>query len=237
MNLVKELHRTASKNYKDQLKEANDSLESVKANLQMQDTNDHQMLQFFGTKQVVSEQKTKVREVETLIANEFLTKDDIRSVCLRYHLRFLPAHLYKKEIPLQALNDLRKFRDKHKVNDWTMRQNLSIIAPGDHFALGPRPAKDPVLIYRVDSGNYQIISTWGNDFNFTRRIAGFINTYPGFSTLIVLAVFLNSIVTYFVIERNAAPEIYFTNLLICFIVGIISAEMSDSTEIWDQPYE
>lgn len=167
MNIVKELHNTARKNYELRLKEADAALDSVKANLDMQDKADRKLLQYFGTDDIVFTQTVKKKTVTELMNDNFVTELDIKKICLKYHLRFLPTSLYKKEVPLSALNDLRKFKEQNEIEEFS--DSLFIIAPASHFKLGKRPVKDPVLLYKVPSGDgYAIISKWGNDFTFWR---------------------------------------------------------------------
>lgn len=193
MNLVKELHKTARKNYEKQLREAEQVLDSVKANLEMDDGNDRDMLRYFGTSSIVHDPKQTIKKVNRFIEGEYVTTADVKNVCIKYHLRCLNSEYYKKEIPLAVLNDLRLFKENNKLSDCDLSRNLLVIAPASHFALGKRPAKDPVLIYQsID--HYKIISKWGNDFTFLRRFYRLLSSpFIINGAVLFLSVFLCSI--------------------------------------------
>jgi hypothetical protein len=195
MNIVKELHLIAKKNSETELNETETILNSVKENLSIEDKKDADMLSFFGTGEIVNTHLEKKTFFEKKLKSEHVNEEDIKKICCNYNLRFLKAGFYKKQIPISVLNDLRKFQEINKISKWTLQDNLMIIAPKSHFNLGSRPISDPVLLYRVGSyfnKEYKIISTWGNDFNFTRRISGFLATNT-FSAIFIVSLILSLI--------------------------------------------
>lgn len=227
MNLVTELNRIAARNAQAEIDEANQILDSVKAHLTDEAQADNDMLKYFGTAETVKSTKQSVAVSKKKLEGNVLSVEDIKSVCLKYGLRFLPAKQYVKEVPLKALNDLRNFSQTTKI--WDLDSRLYMIAPVSHFKLGPKPEKDPVLVYRNYNSQYEIVSQWGTDFSFTRRIYGFL--MGKFSYLFVaivliamsfgvlqLGLFANSLV-----DNNpgwAAPLMVATILLAMLNVGL-----------------
>lgn len=237
MNLVKQLQETAKRNQENQLQEANRLLESVKANLVAEDNSDKNMLQFFGTRNVIIEHTDKAEKAKEFIKGGFITKEDIRSVCLKYNLRFLQTKYYKKEIPMSSLNDLRLFKEENRISDYDMKENLMIIAPKDHFSLGDRPKTDPVILYK-DKNVYRVVSKWGSDFKSSRLVSSLFARYPNIIILIVYTILLNTVLTIGVIKWAWDSESFFFNISILFVtVAVLHAEINSSEDNWDEPYK
>lgn len=240
MNLVTELHKTAKHNYEIKIRDAQGILDSVKANLEMEDEKDVDMLKYFGTLKVIPYQKEKIEISTKIIEEGYLTQKDIKSICLTYHLRFLSSSLYKKEIPLVVLNDLRIFIERNGITLSPLSDRLMIIAPADHFTLGKRPKADPVLLYRYDYDYYKIISKWGNDFTPLRAIKGAISQHPNKSFFFSLVFMVNAIITFFVIENNANPMFYFLNLVLVIVLMVMitsDEKITSSEDYWNKPYK
>lgn len=97
--------------------------------------------------------------------------DRIYKVCKKYDLKCLSLSDYKKLIPIENLQEIIKYKEKLKHYN----TNLVIIAPAEDFRNVSMSVKkvDPVVI---DLRSDQIVTTWGNDFTFFRRIRGFWTT-------------------------------------------------------------
>lgn len=188
MNLLKELQKTAKENAEKLNKQQDILLDAVKENIQNENNRYLEMLRHFGTGHIVSAALNTKRINERVIAGGFLSESDIKTVCDKYALKCLPASTYKNEVPLKALNDLRIFSIGKPVED-----RLFMIAPGSHFKKTERPKVDPVLVYchSIKEGMYEIVSSWGNDFNIIQRVKGAINlsgyTVRTFSLLLFVA--------------------------------------------------
>jgi len=237
MNLVKQLQETAKRNYDNQLREANAALESVKDNLKMEGDWDNEMLKYFGTKDVIFEQSEKINQVNHFIKGEFITHDDIKDVCLSYNLRFLSTRFYKKEVPLSALNDLRKFKEERKITNFEMEENLKIIAPSNHFKLGERPKADPVLLYK-DKDVYRVVSKWGSDFSNLRRVSGFFNSNPNILLFLGLVSLINIVCVSLVILYSIPKEWFFLNGIIIIYIIILTndGDITPLEDKWESPY-
>jgi hypothetical protein len=234
MNIVKQLNRIATANYNSQLSEAQSALESVKANLQMEDQKDIDLLSLFGTKEVARTQTEKVEKIKSMISGKWLNREDIKTVCCKYNLRFLQSKLYKKEIPLKALNDLRRYQEENNIKRFN--DTLFVIAPADHFILGAKPKKDPVLIHNCGA-HYKIISTWGNDFSFTRRISGFIMNNPNMILYgSMLFAILSAAFGGWLLSGVLDWFLALFAVIIPFLLGAHGVSIDSTEEIWDNPY-
>lgn len=242
MNLVKELHQTARKNYEAEIKEAKDILQSVKDNLNIEDVADNDMIKFFGTGKEIPKQKQKIKSAKHNMKYEFVTDDDVYAVCKKYYLRFLPASLYKKYIPFHALNDLRKFKTERKLCDADLQDGLMMIAPANHFELGRRPKNDPVLLWK-NNGFYNVISQWGNDFTWKRLAKSFLLRYwPAFLGLFILSIGIYAFQVYNSYEKMwEAPDWSFiTAILGCVfgaVITLFGVFVSPDHDSWNEPYK
>lgn len=170
MNLVKELRKIAQLNAENALAQANSILDA-------DGEKDMQMLQYFGRYSEVKKAESKKQIHQQIISGNFVTLSDIRKVCFKYALRYTNAEYYKKTIPAHALNDLRKFNERHMAYRHFDPTKLKMIAPASHFHLVDAPRRDPALVYEHSENRIEIISTWGNDFSSTRRLVGIWAVY------------------------------------------------------------
>lgn len=211
INIAKELHAIAERNATVGINDSEKLLESVTGHLAETDNETLKMLDLFATSKQVEEVKSKVQSSKTVLAKNYVTRADIKNVCIKYNLRFLPVRMYAKPVPFSALDDLRKFKEtfkpgvyqptEHEQNmfryEFSLRENfnprftskeameyfhedrLFIIAPASHFTTIHEPVqRDPVICYNFGEGNYKVVTKFGNDFTWTRRIIGLVNNNP-----------------------------------------------------------
>lgn len=109
-------------------------------------------------------------------AQAVLTLEEIKTLCIRYRLRFLPSRKYSGAIDSLTGRKLAEFLNKNgdPSPEMSASQRLFIMAPADAFDLEITKVQppDPVLFYRHDDGLYSVIHKWGNDFTVFRRIVG-----------------------------------------------------------------
>jgi hypothetical protein len=234
MNIVKELNRISKNHARVSINETDSVLDSVKANLSAESEQDLNMLSFFGTAEVMKTAKVENSTAKNKLESGRVELSDIKKLCLNYGLRFLKASLYKKEIPLRALNDLRKFSEETKINP----DKLKIIAPKSHFRLGARPAKDPVLVYDFGK-SFKVISTWGDDFTFFRRVYGFFACY--WTRLIIIGLPASFAVVSILLAIIYDP-IWLVGLIGCIVTAVIlalameDAKSREQDELWDREH-
>jgi len=116
--------------------------------------------------------------------NRIFSLEQIKKICIRYRLRFLPTNLFKAEFPYQAIANINEL--ERKLN--TKIEDFRIIAPSKAFEL-ENINKDPLLFAQLTDGRYYLIHQWGKDLKWYRRILTWplqnFKTY--FITLWVLA--------------------------------------------------
>lgn len=123
----------------------------------------------------------------------------IKSICIKYALRFLPSCLYKgtidKELPfkINAFEAMYNIKCKScKTTLGGIKGNTFIIAPPESFKLQEKP-KDPLLFYQINDEYYYLIHKWGNDLNWLRIFKsdfGRLIKYSSIAMLITLAIMM-----------------------------------------------
>lgn len=239
-NIVKELKEVAIKNAAKEIQEANKMLESVMDHLSEEDKQDSSMLQYFGTGQIVESEKRKIEAGKQRLKGEVLSIGDIESICMKYALRFLPAKQYKKEVPKFAQNDLRKYIKDNNIYEGYIDRNLFMIAPKSHFALGPRPKKDPVLILKNEE-SYTVVSQWGEDFSFSRRVFGWFKNEFGEQLMSAYILFACFIIGYSVFLTTQGEWEYLAFSILGGLGGVLVMVLVissfDGTRNWDKKHK
>lgn len=119
--------------------------------------------------------------------------DVLRDLCLKYDLKYIHLSHYAKIIPkenrdeIKAFieNEIEKMRENRKYTEkqlirWA-QSSLYILAPSEHFNTTKHiytPKSDPIVFYEKDTDSLDIVTTWGNDFTFFRKIRGLILKSP-----------------------------------------------------------
>jgi hypothetical protein len=89
---------------------------------------------------------------------------EIRTICIRYRLRFLKSSYFKSDFPYEALMKIKEFEKKYGVEI----SNFKIIAPDHAFEL-QNINKDPVLFAQLNDGSYYLLHTWGKDLAWYKK--------------------------------------------------------------------
>lgn len=105
---------------------------------------------------------------EKLDSKRVFTHEQVRSICLKYRLRFLDASIFKGEIPAEAI---AKVKQLEKGMD-TELQDFKIVAPKSMFRLEDKDS-DPILFLKLSENYYYMVHKWGGDLNRFRRILAF----------------------------------------------------------------
>lgn len=103
-------------------------------------------------------------ESESLDLRNLFHESHIRELCTQYRLRFLDAHLFKGEVPDEAISKLKHLqrRQDHDLS------GFKIMAPASVFELAYQD-KDPMLFLPVGNGLYYLVHKWGNDMHWFRK--------------------------------------------------------------------
>jgi len=90
--------------------------------------------------------------------------ETIRSICIRYRLRFLPSSYYRPAFPYEAFV---KIRELERDND-TSIQEFYVMAPAEAFKLERKI--DPVLFVPLADDRFLLVYKWGKDLAWYRKL-------------------------------------------------------------------
>lgn len=142
-------------------KERSNRLKTEKLNQLLEDS--------FSQEEQLTEE-IKQRNLEHVYENKALSSehvyelDEIKKVCVDYRLRFLDAKLFKGEIPLEVLLNMRNLENEAKIPF----KAFKIVAPAELFKLVEKD-KDPILFGQLADNRYYFIGKWGKDMNPLRK--------------------------------------------------------------------
>lgn len=106
-------------------------------------------------------------DLDSIDVNRVFSEKDIRSVCIKYHLRFLHSSLFINSFPASVLRKIRWFNTLVNVP-----VNYFIMAPAKAFSLKNKDS-DPVLFAKVGDDKYYYLDKWGKDLHLLRKIVMF----------------------------------------------------------------
>jgi hypothetical protein len=185
-------------------------LDSVKSILNTEAAESQRVQDRLGNKSIF------VSRSDADFSSQIFQIEDIRKVCIRFHLRFLDSKLYVGEIPMQAVERIKK------LERTTHFDSFKIMAPKELFELEDENA-DPLLFGQLADGSYELIAQWGNDLSGLRALKSYprrnMLTLTGTIALIILSVIL-------ITANLTALEAYFSadsgiNRLFFFFLSII----------------
>ena len=86
--------------------------------------------------------------------------DHIKQLCTNYRLRFLDAHYFKAQIPVEAIQAVKALQR----NTGKELGGFRIMAPAPMFNL-ERKDRDPLLFIPLSDSHYYLVHKWGKDLN------------------------------------------------------------------------
>jgi hypothetical protein len=115
----------------------------------------------------------------------------IKSIAIKYRLRFLSTKHFKKQFPLEAISKIKE-TEKHTGEEISA---LMLLAPASMYSLKDVNT-DPLLFAPLSDGRFYLIHQWGGDLAWYRAILAWplaklpnlIATIAGLSLLIALLV-------------------------------------------------
>jgi hypothetical protein len=125
-------------------------------------------------------------DIDEVDEKRLFSIEDIKSIAIKYRLRFLPSHLLKEEVPLQAVTDI----SKHQVLHRTTITNSFILAPKAKFILSDCDS-DPLLFSRIGENHFYLVAQWGGDISTWRKILFWPmrNVKNAVTTIVCIALF------------------------------------------------
>lgn len=109
----------------------------------------------------------KQQQTQKFSQDRVLHISQIKSICEKFYLKFLPANLYEGTIDDMLPIKISTFEITY--NEKCDKSNTYIIAPKKSFKLMEKP-QDPLLFYQINDEYYYLIHKWGNDLNVFNRL-------------------------------------------------------------------
>ncbi len=89
--------------------------------------------------------------------------EQIKEICFTYRLRFLNSRLFREDLPLEAIQKIKRLEKEHQ----TELSGFKIMAPAKAFQL--KNADDPLLFAPIGNDYYYLIHKWGKDLHPLRK--------------------------------------------------------------------
>ena len=161
---------------------------------------------------------SKLVDISLLEPENIYSIGDIKELCVKYKLRFLDTKLFKNEIPIEAIQKIKRLENKG-LNF----SQFKIIAPEKLFKLGDCN-EDPLLFAPIGNDNFYLIHKWGNDLAWYRKLISF--PYRKLETLVLTIFLLSLMVTAIIPSHYISAEIntsYFSGsrFLLLIWMGIL----------------
>jgi hypothetical protein len=132
---------------------------------------------------VLSSAKERPVHIPDAQPERIFHRDTIRSLCIKYQLRFLDAGLFKGGIPDQAIGAVRQL--ERQVG--APITSFKMMAPGARFRLSDSEV-DPLLFVPLGNDRYYLVHKWGSDLDRWRVLAGWPFRGPLHLGLVVLMI-------------------------------------------------
>ncbi|MBK7382243.1 MAG: hypothetical protein IPI81_02750 [Flavobacteriales bacterium] len=123
----------------------------------------------------------------------------IRSLCIRYRLRFLEGAYFKGEIPGTAVRAIRALEERTS----TPITSYMVMAPASRFKLCDSEV-DPLLFVPLGNGLYYLVHKWGGDLAPWRPYAYW--TVRGPLQLITTIVLFALVITLLIPTGSITPD-------------------------------
>ncbi|MEX1188873.1 MAG: hypothetical protein WED33_06420 [Bacteroidia bacterium] len=90
-------------------------------------------------------------------SRNFLKEEDIKQLCIRYRLRFLPVQLYCGEVPYEVISKIKAYEHRNLGK----KTELYILAPSNFFLL-KNEYNDPLLFAVNQNDTFELLCSWGD---------------------------------------------------------------------------
>jgi hypothetical protein len=183
VKIESEIQKTKDKN----VDKGNQLLNHANQLLLQQSTDETQVIENIGINKSLVEATNKRtsthlerKELERKTGDNIFTIEEIKTMCVKYRLKFLQANEYVGAIPPDLGARIVDLKKKHNLNINESSNSDSgkffIMAPPSCFKLREAEAirvkLDPVMFYRIGEGLYILVHKWGKDFTYWRRWLG-----------------------------------------------------------------
>jgi hypothetical protein len=175
---------------------------------------------------------------DLLETNKIFHLEQIKKVSIDYRLRFLDSHLFKNEIPEEAISYIHNLEKNHV----TTLEGFKIMAPSKTFQL--ESYDDPLLFAPIGNNYYYLIHKWGNDLSATRKLS--VLPFKNLGNFIITTMLVSIIITLFVPVNNLSKSIpmagfieflfIWKGVIAVGLYGFFMAGKNFNTRIWNRKY-
>jgi hypothetical protein len=187
----------------------------------------------FNRVEKIRTQQLELERHETNYEGKVYTKEQIKNLCIDYHLRFLQSRLYTGSYDIEVAAKIREFAVKTNspIDDFTLGRRFFVLAPAKMFELRDekyvtKKQLDPAIFFQIDNDHYRMIHKWGSDFTIFRLLEGFKWrnwwTYQLTQTMFLLPI-VTFIMFYFAFEPATIINHFFIGIGVNFIIAFFFA--------------
>mgnify|MGYP003326849799 CR=1 FL=1 len=97
-------------------------------------------------------------------SNRLFHINEIKTICIDYRLRFLGFDYFKGNVPDEAYDRLKEFKQNHP----DLNFKIMMMAPSKLFEL--ENYDDPLMFVSLGNDYYYLIHKWGNDMSYFRKL-------------------------------------------------------------------
>lgn len=177
-------------------------------------------------------------DFDLLATEKIFHLEQIKKVCIDYRLRFLDSHLFKNEIPEEAITGIHNLEKNHD----TILGGFKIMAPSKTFQL--LSYDDPLLFAPIGNNYYYLIHKWGNDLSATRKLA--VLPVKNLGNFVITTMLASILITMFIPANNLSKSIpmagfieflfIWKGVIAVALYGFFMAGKNFNTRIWNRKY-
>lgn len=194
-----------------------------------------------GISQTLSEKSSTNQNnfnFDLLATDKIFHLDQIKKVSIDYRLRFLDSHLFKNEIPEEAISKIHNLEKNHHIR----LEGFKIMAPSKTFQL--LSYDDPLLFAPIGNNYYYLIHKWGNDLSATRKLK--VMPFKSLTHFLIFSMLLSIVITMLIPVNKLSQSIPMAGFIEFLFVwkGVIAitlysffmAGKNFNTRIWNRKY-
>jgi hypothetical protein len=166
---------------------------------------------------------SKLPSSDNLSEERIFDLESIKTLCVKYRLRFLSTKQFKGDIPSSAISSVKETEQiiGHNIDAFM------IAAPSKLFKLEDSN-KDPLLFAPLEDGRFYLIDQWGDDMAWYRKIVNWPLTSP--ITLLLAVLSVSGLLTVLIPSSLLSSSGEFLNFMrlvafgwnVIFLLGITS---------------
>lgn len=175
---------------------------------------------------------------DLLATDKIFHLDQIKKVSIDYRLRFLDSHLFKNEIPEEAISKIHNLEKNHG----TTLEGFKIMAPSKTFQL--LSYDDPLLFAPIGNNYYYLIHKWGNDLSATRKLT--VLPYKSLTHFLIFTMLISILITMMIPVNKLSQSIpmagfieflfVWKGIIAIALYGFFMAGKNFNTRIWNRKY-